>query len=91
MQKSLADADEVRRSIGKKNVVIVDARSREEYNGSEVRGARRGHIPSAVNIDWTRNIGNDSFKSKAQIGKNLFKYSKECPDNHLLPGRIQGG
>ena len=67
--KILADANEVKRSLEKRNVVIVDARSREEYSGSEVRGARRGHVPRAVNIDYARNIGNDSFKSKHRLAK----------------------
>ena len=47
----------------------MDARSKEEYSGSEVRGARRGHVPRAVNIDYARNIGNDSFKSKHKLAK----------------------
>jgi thiosulfate/3-mercaptopyruvate sulfurtransferase len=74
----LADANEVRRSLGKKNIVIVDARSREEYNGTEVRGARRGHIPTAVNIDWTYNIGNDSFKSKHELATIYSKIPKSA-------------
>jgi thiosulfate/3-mercaptopyruvate sulfurtransferase len=76
--KILADAKDVRRSLGKKNVLIVDARSREEYNGIEVRGARRGHIPTAVNIDWTCNIGNDSFKSKDKLAKIYSKIAKNA-------------
>lgn len=32
--------------------VIVDARSPGEYNGTDVRAERGGHIPSAVNFDW---------------------------------------
>jgi thiosulfate/3-mercaptopyruvate sulfurtransferase len=85
--KILADAYDVKRFLGKKNVVIVDARSREEYNGTEVRGARRGHIPTAVNIDWTRNIGNDSFKSKHKLAKI---YSK-IPKNAQVITYCQGG
>lgn len=83
----LADANEVRRSIGRKNVIIVDARSREEYNGTDVRGARRGHIPTAVNIDWTNNIGNDSFKSKHKLAKI---YSK-IPRTAQIITYCQGG
>jgi thiosulfate/3-mercaptopyruvate sulfurtransferase len=74
--KILADANEVRQSLENKNVIIVDARSREEYNGTEVRGARRGHIPKAVNVDWTINIGNDTFKSKHKLTKIYSKIPK---------------
>ena len=83
----LADADEVRRSLGSKNVMIVDARSREEYNGSEVRGARRGHIPKAVNIDWSNNVKNNSFKSKDKLARI---YSK-IPRNTQIITYCQGG
>jgi len=85
--KILADAEEVRRSISKKNLVIMDARSTEEYNGSEVRAARRGHIPSAVNIDWTQNVQNSTFKSKAELSKI---YSKIPKNAHVIT-YCQGG
>jgi thiosulfate/3-mercaptopyruvate sulfurtransferase len=71
--KIMADAEEVRMSINNKNVVIVDARSREEYNGFEVRAARRGHIPSAINVDWTRNLKNSIFKNKKELSKIYSK------------------
>ena len=74
--KILADVNEVRQSLDNKNVIIVDARSREEYDGTEVRGARRGHIPKAVNIDWVRNIGNDTFKSEQKLTKIYSKIPK---------------
>src|SRR3546814_1327675 len=73
----LADAAYVSRSINNKNVVIVDARSRQEYDGSEVRAARRGHIPSAKNIDWTRNVENSIFKSKEKRSEER-RVGKEC-------------
>jgi len=34
------------------NLVIWDARSAEEFNGSRVQAARGGHIPGAINLDW---------------------------------------
>jgi thiosulfate/3-mercaptopyruvate sulfurtransferase len=85
--KVIADANEVNKSISNKNVKIVDARSREEYIGSDVRAARRGHIPSAVNIDWTRNIEKDVFKSKEKLSK---VYSKIPKDSQVIT-YCQGG
>jgi thiosulfate/3-mercaptopyruvate sulfurtransferase len=85
--KVIADAKEVRRSINNKNIVIVDARSREEYDGSQVRAARRGHIPSAVNIDWTKNIQNSAFKNK----QKLLKIYSKIPKNALVITYCQGG
>lgn len=59
------------------NVVLIDARSREEYNGEVIRGARRGHIPGAVNLDYALNIlddgtlkGNDDLSRLYDIPKN---------------------
>jgi len=37
-------------------VKLVDARSAVEFRGEEVSGPRGGHIPGAVNIEWTRVI-----------------------------------
>ena len=35
------------------NVVILDTRNPAEYNGVKVFAQRGGHIPGAVNIEWT--------------------------------------
>lgn len=35
------------------NVVILDTRNPAEFNGSKVFAQRGGHIPGAVNIEWT--------------------------------------
>jgi thiosulfate/3-mercaptopyruvate sulfurtransferase len=85
--KIITDANEVRKSIKNNNVVIVDARSIEEYDGSEVRAARRGHIPSAINIDWQNNIEDSIFKSKEKLSGI---YSR-IPKNSEVITYCQGG
>ena len=65
----LSTAEEVKRSLKNKKSVILDARSKEEFNGSDVRAARRGHIPSAVNVNWENNIENGTFKSIKKLSK----------------------
>ncbi|MDH5368985.1 MAG: sulfurtransferase [Gammaproteobacteria bacterium] len=35
------------------NVVILDTRNPAEFNGSKVFAQRGGHIPGAINIEWT--------------------------------------
>lgn len=72
-KKILATADEIVRSLGKKNLVILDARSKAEFDGSDVRAVRRGHIPSAVNIDWQSNIENGTFKNTEKLSKIYLK------------------
>ncbi|MGH8491787.1 MAG: sulfurtransferase [Moraxellaceae bacterium] len=49
-----ADLDYVLAHHREADHVIWDARSPDEYNGSLVRAQRSGHIPGAVNYEWTR-------------------------------------
>ena len=83
----LATVREIRRSLKDKNMIILDARSKEEYVGSDVRAVRRGHIPSAVNIDWENNIENDTFKRK----KKLLKIYSKIPKEASVVSYCQGG
>jgi thiosulfate/3-mercaptopyruvate sulfurtransferase len=41
---------------------ILDARTRAEYAGTDVRAKRGGHIPGAVNIDWQLAATDDESK-----------------------------
>lgn len=62
----LIGRDELEAGLG--SLRVVDARSEAEYSGRDVRAARGGHIPGAVNIDWTRNLNPDgSFKGPGQL------------------------
>jgi thiosulfate/3-mercaptopyruvate sulfurtransferase len=85
--KVLATAKEVKRSLNNKKVSIVDARSSKEFSGSEVRAIRRGHIPSAVNIDWENNIENGIFKGKTK----LSRIYSDIPKNSQIITYCQGG
>jgi thiosulfate/3-mercaptopyruvate sulfurtransferase len=60
----LADLDLVRSRIRSNSTTIIDTRSRYEYDGSVSRAARTGHIPSAINIDWTLNLDRYGFFKK---------------------------
>jgi thiosulfate/3-mercaptopyruvate sulfurtransferase len=59
-------------------LVIIDARSKEEYDGSIIRAARGGHIPNAVNIDFSLNISEDgTLKDQSELSK-LYKFPKDA-------------
>ncbi len=45
----------IREHLDDPGVCILDARSPAEYRGEDVRAARGGHIPGAVNVDWGDN------------------------------------
>ena len=85
--KVLATAGEIKKSIGKKGTALLDARTKEEFEGSHVRAARAGHIPSAINIDWKENIKGGSFKTNEELSK---LYSRVPKDSKVVT-YCQGG
>ena len=46
-------ADEIINSLDQANFKVWDARSYGEYTGDTIRSARGGHIPGAINLEWT--------------------------------------
>lgn len=64
----VAGYEYVRDNLGR--LAVVDARSPAEYSGDAVRAARAGHIPGAVNIDWTGNLRADgTFKDAGGLAR----------------------
>ncbi|MEE8180605.1 MAG: sulfurtransferase [Nitrosopumilaceae archaeon] len=55
---------------------IVDARTKEEYDGTIVRSANAGHIPGSINIDWNENIANDGTLKNEKELSELYQFSK---------------
>lgn len=47
------DADELVNSLNQSDLVVWDARSPAEYRGEKVFAARGGHVPGAINFEWT--------------------------------------
>ncbi|MBI2862214.1 MAG: sulfurtransferase [Chloroflexi bacterium] len=84
----LATKQEVLDALGK--VRLVDARAPEEYAGTDVRAARGGHIPGAVNINWVDNLASGPvtlFKS----AKELETLYKEVPRDQPVIAYCQTG
>ncbi len=50
---ALADKDYLLARLGQPDLALLDTRSPLEYRGLDVRAARGGHIPGAVNLNWT--------------------------------------
>jgi len=58
-------------------ITILDARSKEEFDGKLVRAARGGHIPTSTNIDYTENISKDgTLKNNEELSK-LYQMPKD--------------
>lgn len=51
---AVADIDYIRDHLQDPTVLVLDARSPGEFAGADQRAARAGHIPGAVNFEWTR-------------------------------------
>lgn len=56
----IADQDYVLASLTDENIMILDARSPDEYNGIKSPSLRTGHIPGAVNFNWLDSIDRDN-------------------------------
>ena len=55
-------------NLGKTSVGLVDARSPKEFRGEDVRAKRGGHIPGAVNIEWTQHLTDEkTFKPADEL------------------------
>ncbi|HVR16789.1 MAG TPA: sulfurtransferase [Candidatus Limnocylindrales bacterium] len=86
----LATTDDVLRSLGQKQIAILDTRSEGEYLGTHVRAARGGAIPGAIHIEWTDNLAPDGkFKSNDEL-KAMYDKAGITPDKEVV-SYCQGG
>ena len=56
---AIADKGYILTSLNDPDIVILDVRTPAEFSGQDLRAARGGHIPGAVNMDWTLAIDRD--------------------------------
>jgi thiosulfate/3-mercaptopyruvate sulfurtransferase len=59
-QPAAAILEDVLEAIGDPDSVILDVRSPAEYLGLQPTAERNGHIPGAVNVDWTSTFRRDA-------------------------------
>ncbi|HEV2073100.1 MAG TPA: sulfurtransferase [Thermomicrobiales bacterium] len=76
---TLAQLEEVRASLDDPNVVIVDARTPDEYSA--------GHIPGAVNINYPRNATSEMPKVWKPVDelREMYEEVGVTPDKHVIP------
>lgn len=82
----IATSEWVAEHLKDPNVKLVDARSPGEYRGEKVLGARGGHIPGAVNIEWTRAIEPGAIKTFLDAARlqQLFDSSQVTRDREVV-------
>lgn len=83
---AVADKDYVLSRLGQPDLALLDARTPAEYQGTDVRAARGGHIPGAVNMNWTDAIdtaGNLRFKP-AEALRPMLEGLGVTPDKEVI-------
>lgn len=82
----VADRSYIIQNLGNQDVVIIDARSPAEYSGSDLRAARGGHIPAAINLEWTMFIDQQRsmrLKQRASLMELLTQHGA-TPDKEII-------
>ncbi len=67
-------------------VVILDTRTPAEYAGTDKRAYRAGHIPNAVNVEWTQAIDrqNNMKLKPAEVLSALYEAAGVTPDKEII-------
>ncbi|MEK6965372.1 MAG: rhodanese-like domain-containing protein, partial [Thermoproteota archaeon] len=71
----IASFEYIKKNLNK--IQIIDARSQGEYDGTIIRAARKGHIPTATNVDWNLNVAEDGTLKKDNDLLALYKIPKD--------------
>lgn len=94
-REALAGLDDVQAALGEPDTVILDVRAPSEYLGLQGSASRNGHIPGAVNIDWTNNLtrthgGVAVLKSPDEL-RALYETAGITPDKEIIVHCQAGG
>ena len=85
----LVQKSEILEKYDNDDFVVLDTRSAGEYDGTDIRANRGGHIPNAVNIDWVENLGDEgAFKPLAELASF---YDSSINKNDRVAAHCQTG
>jgi thiosulfate/3-mercaptopyruvate sulfurtransferase len=59
----IATSEWVKAHLMDPQVKLLDARSAAEFKGEKIQGPRGGHIPGAINLEWTRVLDSGEIKT----------------------------
>ncbi len=85
--------DWLRDQLDSRRLALIDVRSAEEYAGTASSGpGRRGHIPTARHLDWSRTFtrpddavaGDASLLVSAERLERMFREAGAAPGKHLV-------
>ncbi len=80
----VATADWILKNLNATGVKILDVRSTAEYTG-EMRSAKRGgHIPGAVNIEWTEAVNPDGTFKHGDALLKIYRQAGVTADKEVV-------
>ena len=88
----IATSEWVNAHLKDPKVRLLDARSAAEFKGERIQGPRGGHIPGAINLEWTRVIDSGEIKTflDAPSLEKLFSDAQISPGQEVVT-YCQGG
>ena len=89
VEERLATCQSILEGLGRKDFVVVDARSDGEYFGKDVQAKRAGRIPGAVHIEWKQNLEGGAFKEAEDL-RSLYAAAGVTPEKEVV-SHCQGG
>lgn len=81
-----ADRSYIQAHLGDPTVAVLDVRTPAEYSGADKRAQRGGHIPGAINVDWSRALvgGGDTRLRPAAELRALYAAAGIAPDREII-------
>lgn len=80
----VVSAEDILEALSDSSIILVDARSRVEYDGTAQMGKRGGHIPGAVHIEWREHLRPDmTFKPPSEL-RALYQAHGVLSDRHVV-------
>lgn len=80
----LISTPEIKKIMEKTSVILVDARSPEEFNGTDEGALKKGHIPGAINLEYKNVLNeNSTIKSPEEL-KKIFNAKGITPDKEVV-------
>lgn len=76
-------ADEIKAALDSPNFAIWDARSPNEFSGTMIRAARGGHIPGAINLEWTALMDQHRNLRIREDAEQLLEAAGFTKDQHI--------
>ena len=75
---------QVRDATPSPDAVVLDVRTAAEYDGSDARAARGGHIPGAVHVEWTDTAVSANVLRTSDEIRRMYEARGVTPDKQVI-------